>query len=47
MSQFDYQESYDRNLPHIQPPGATLFVTFRLHEENLLLLQGEVVQVAC
>lgn len=30
MSQFDYQEYYRRNLPHIQPPGATLFVTFRL-----------------
>ena len=26
----DYQESYARHLPHIQPPGATLFVTFRL-----------------
>jgi putative transposase len=30
MSQFDYQEYYRRNLPHIQPPAATLFVTFRL-----------------
>lgn len=30
MSQFDYKESYLRNLPHIQPPGATFFVTFRL-----------------
>jgi len=30
MSQFEYQEYYERNLPHIQPPGATLFVTFRL-----------------
>jgi REP element-mobilizing transposase RayT len=26
----DYQPSYRRNLPHIQPPGATLFITFRL-----------------
>ena len=26
----DYQYSYRRNLPHIQPAGATLFVTFRL-----------------
>ena len=25
-----YQPAYRRNLPHIQPPGATLFVTFRL-----------------
>jgi REP element-mobilizing transposase RayT len=30
MSQFDYQEVYWRNLPHFHPPGATLFVTFRL-----------------
>ncbi|MDQ1637168.1 MAG: REP-associated tyrosine transposase [Pyrinomonadaceae bacterium] len=30
MSQLDYKASYHRNLPHIQPPGATLFVTFRL-----------------
>lgn len=26
-----YQPSYRRNLPHIQPPGATLFVTPRLY----------------
>jgi len=26
-----YQASYRRNLPHIQPPGATFFVTARLH----------------
>ncbi|MBI5034418.1 MAG: transposase [Chloroflexi bacterium] len=25
-----YKPSYRRRLPHIQPPGATLFVTFRL-----------------
>lgn len=30
MSHFDYQSSYRRNLPHIQPRGATFFVTFRL-----------------
>jgi len=30
MSQFDYRPYYRRHLPHIQPPGATLFVTFRL-----------------
>lgn len=30
MSQFEYQQSYERNLPHLQPPEATLFVTFRL-----------------
>lgn len=30
MSQLSYRHTYKRNLPHIQPPGATLFVTFRL-----------------
>jgi len=30
MSHFDYQSSYRRNLPHVQPPGAIFFVTFRL-----------------
>ncbi len=30
MSQYDYKPEYERHLPHIQPPGATLFVTFRL-----------------
>ena len=30
MSNFDYKPFYRRNLPHVQPPGATLFVTFHL-----------------
>jgi len=30
MSNLDHQVFYKRNLPHFQPPGATLFVTFRL-----------------
>jgi REP element-mobilizing transposase RayT len=30
MSTLDYQLFYRRHLPHFQPPGATLFVTFRL-----------------
>lgn len=30
MSQFEYRQFYRRNLPHIQPPEAALFVTFRL-----------------
>lgn len=30
MNQFGYKESYRRNLPHFQPPEATIFVTFRL-----------------
>lgn len=30
MSQFEYKQFSRRNLPHVQPPEATLFVTFRL-----------------
>ena len=30
MKPLGYKYTYHRNLPHIQPPGATLFVTFRL-----------------
>jgi putative transposase len=30
MGEFIYKERTRRNLPHLQPPGATLFVTFRL-----------------
>ena len=30
MGSFDYKPSYRRNLPHIQPAGATFFLTFRL-----------------
>jgi REP element-mobilizing transposase RayT len=30
MSQYSYRPEYERYLPHIQPPGAILFVTFRL-----------------
>ncbi len=30
MSHLDYKPFYRRNLPHIQPPGATFFVTFNL-----------------
>lgn len=50
MSQFEYQESYRRNLPHIQPPGATMFSTFRLAgsipaaRSQELLQQRELVQ---
>ncbi len=31
MNLQDYEFKYKRNLPHIQPENATLFVTFRLH----------------
>ena len=30
MSHFDHKLFYRRNLPHIQPPGATFFATFNL-----------------
>ena len=30
MSQFGYKQNYRRNLPHIVPPDATFFVTYRL-----------------
>ncbi len=30
MPNLGYKPAYRRRLPHIQPPGATLFVTFRL-----------------
>ena len=30
MNTLEYKISYRRHLPHIQPPGATLFITFRL-----------------
>lgn len=40
MSQFQYQEFYRRHLPHRQPPGGTLFVTFRLAGS----IPGEVIE---
>ncbi len=30
MGNFEYKQFYERKRPHIHPPGATLFVTFRL-----------------
>ncbi|MCJ7620537.1 MAG: hypothetical protein MUP64_10015 [Anaerolineae bacterium] len=30
MSRLSYRQFYRRHLPHIQPPGAILFVTVRL-----------------
>ena len=30
MGLLSFKQACKRNLPHIQPPGATLFVTFRL-----------------
>jgi REP element-mobilizing transposase RayT len=31
-NQLAFKPFYRRNLPHIQPPGATFFITFRLHD---------------
>ncbi len=49
MGNLDYKVSYRRHLPHIQPPGATLFVTCRLSGsipiEVLQLLEDEREQV--
>ena len=30
MNQYNYKPYYRHNLPHIQPPGATFFITFNL-----------------
>ncbi|MDQ2920009.1 MAG: hypothetical protein M3R52_00115 [Acidobacteriota bacterium] len=30
MGQFGYKQFAERHRPHIHPPGATLFVTYRL-----------------
>ena len=43
LSQFEYRFFYRRHLPHIQPPGGTLFVTFRLAES----IPGEVWERLC
>ena len=40
MSRLDYQLFYRRHLPHIQPLGATLFITFRLADS----IPAEVLQ---
>ena len=48
MAPQDYQFFYQRHLPHYQPPGATLFITFRLAgslpEEVIRRLEAEVRQ---
>ena len=45
MNNLEYQIFYRRHLPHFQPPGATLFITFRLAgsipEEVLIQLREE------
>lgn len=46
MSQYDYKPEYQRNLPHIQPPGATLFVTFRLADSLPLTVLRQLKEEA-
>ena len=50
-------ETYHRRLPHVMPPGETLFITFRLHgtvpyeillqlqEEHKRLMQGHITEL--
>ncbi len=49
MSTLEYKLFYERHLPHYQPPGATLFITFRLVDsiptEVLQQLLAEAEQV--
>ncbi|MEA3345020.1 MAG: transposase [Chloroflexota bacterium] len=40
MGNLEYRLFYRRHLPHIQPPGATLFLTFRLADS----IPAEVLQ---
>ena len=58
MSKLDYKYRYRRTLPHIQPAGLTLFVTFRLfgslpqhvlarlHQESKKQLDAELATVS-
>jgi hypothetical protein len=41
MSGLDFKPFYHRKLPHIQPPGATLFVTYRLADS----LTQHIIQI--
>ena len=42
----DFQHAYRRHLPHIQPPGAMLFVTFRLAGSLPAHIQAELLAEA-
>lgn len=42
MNTLTYQPFYRRHLPHIQPPGATLFITFRLKDSIPQALMEEL-----
>jgi REP element-mobilizing transposase RayT len=42
MNTLMYQYKYRRRLPHIQPPGATFFITFRLVDSIPQAVWGEL-----
>ena len=46
MDKLAYKLSYERHLPHIQPPGATLFVTFRLVDSLPAEVQQRLINEA-
>src|SRR6266571_4359632 len=43
MGSFDYKPSYRRNLPHIQPAGATFFLTLRLDAFSIMANNAHAV----
>lgn len=51
MGNLDYQLFYRRHLPHYQPPGATVFITFRLAGslpvEIIKRLMDEAARIDC
>jgi len=46
MNPLAYKYLYRKNLPHIQPPGATLFVTFRLAGSIPAAVQQQLLEEA-
>jgi len=46
MNPLAYRYLYRKNLPHIQPPGATLFVTFRLAGSIPAAVQQQLLEEA-
>ncbi|MEW5986027.1 MAG: transposase [Chloroflexota bacterium] len=46
MAKLEYRLSYWRHLPHIQPSGATLFVTFRLDGSIPAAIQQQLIDEA-
>jgi REP element-mobilizing transposase RayT len=46
MNKLAYKLSYSRHLPHIQPSGATLFITFRLVDSLTAEVQQRLINEA-